>query len=451
MLRSAAASRAVCVAALVAARLCASRTALSIGVALLVDDVVELAVDLVVHAAEVVAGRGAPGAPARSCSSSSRRPCSCSPLRSRMPSCIIRRRAALTSPWYSSSSVSSSNSASASRSNPRLRAVPPRVREPLRHERQRNAPFIRSTTRSRRGARIIRRMRVPRTFVFVDLSGFTNYTAAFGDDAAGRILSTFRAIVREVASERGVRIAKWLGDGCMVVGVEQTDAIDVRARPRAPRRRRVRPAHAPRRHRHRARAAVRGRRLHRLGRQHGGPAVRRRPAVRGADADHAARAAPGGRHGRAVRRDRAARLPRPDRRRPPHGCPVLAPPTTPASSGPAARSPDARPGPPRCGLRDPVDDRNRCGERSRSRRGQRLSHPVGRRPRRRRRARGSSGAPLARLGRGCNRDPGSSTAGGSSGTASRARPARSPSRLGAVADAVRRIDPEMVRRRGRLR
>ena len=68
-------------------------------------------------------------------------------------------------------------------------------------------------------------MRVPRTFVFVDLSGFTNYTAAFGDDAAGRILSTFRTIVRTVASERGVRIAKWLGDGCMVVAVEQDDAI----------------------------------------------------------------------------------------------------------------------------------------------------------------------------------------------------------------------------------
>jgi adenylate cyclase len=68
-------------------------------------------------------------------------------------------------------------------------------------------------------------MRVPRTFVFVDLSGFTNYTAAFGDDAAGRILSTFRSIVREVASERGVRIAKWLGDGCMIVSVDQTAAI----------------------------------------------------------------------------------------------------------------------------------------------------------------------------------------------------------------------------------
>ena len=68
-------------------------------------------------------------------------------------------------------------------------------------------------------------MRVPRTFAFVDLSGFTNYTAAFGDDAAGRILTAFRSIVREISSERGVRIAKWLGDGCMVVSVDQANAI----------------------------------------------------------------------------------------------------------------------------------------------------------------------------------------------------------------------------------
>jgi adenylate cyclase len=68
-------------------------------------------------------------------------------------------------------------------------------------------------------------MRVPRTFVFVDLSGFTNYTGAFGDDAAGRLLSAFRTMVRQVASERGVRIAKWLGDGCMVVAVDQSMAI----------------------------------------------------------------------------------------------------------------------------------------------------------------------------------------------------------------------------------
>src|SRR3954462_1723930 len=70
-----------------------------------------------------------------------------------------------------------------------------------------------------------RTMRVPRTFSFVDLSGFTNYTAAFGDDAAARILSAFRSLVREIASERGVRIAKWLGDGCMVVSIEQVNAV----------------------------------------------------------------------------------------------------------------------------------------------------------------------------------------------------------------------------------
>ena len=81
-------------------------------------------------------------------------------------------------------------------------------------------------------------MRVPRTFAFVDLSGFTNYTAAFGDDAAGRILSAFRAIARDVASARGVRIAKWLGDGCMIVAVDQQDgiaaALDLESRSKEP-------------------------------------------------------------------------------------------------------------------------------------------------------------------------------------------------------------------------
>lgn len=69
-------------------------------------------------------------------------------------------------------------------------------------------------------------MRVPRTFIFLDLSGFTNYTAAYGDEAAGRILSTFRTLVREVSSERGVRVAKWLGDGCMMVSVDQLSGIE---------------------------------------------------------------------------------------------------------------------------------------------------------------------------------------------------------------------------------
>ena len=68
-------------------------------------------------------------------------------------------------------------------------------------------------------------MRVPRTFVFADLSGFTNYTADNGDDAAAFLLSAFRSVAREVASDRGVRIAKWLGDGCMIVAVDHADGV----------------------------------------------------------------------------------------------------------------------------------------------------------------------------------------------------------------------------------
>jgi adenylate cyclase len=68
-------------------------------------------------------------------------------------------------------------------------------------------------------------MRVLRTFAFADLSGFTNYTAENGDDAAGRILSEFRATTRRLSSDRGVRVAKWLGDGCMIVSIEQNDVI----------------------------------------------------------------------------------------------------------------------------------------------------------------------------------------------------------------------------------
>jgi class 3 adenylate cyclase len=68
-------------------------------------------------------------------------------------------------------------------------------------------------------------MRVPRTFCFADLTGFTNYTGEHGDDAAAALLADFRAAARELASARGVRVAKWLGDGLMVVAVEQSDAV----------------------------------------------------------------------------------------------------------------------------------------------------------------------------------------------------------------------------------
>lgn len=62
--------------------------------------------------------------------------------------------------------------------------------------------------------------RVVRSIAFVDLSGFTRFTDANGDGAAVVVLSRFRMALREVCARRGVRIAKWLGDGAMLVGVE---------------------------------------------------------------------------------------------------------------------------------------------------------------------------------------------------------------------------------------
>jgi len=68
-------------------------------------------------------------------------------------------------------------------------------------------------------------MRVPRCFAFIDLSGFTALTARQGDERAVAVLSAFRALVRDVCSRRGVRIAKWLGDGAMLVGVDATPVL----------------------------------------------------------------------------------------------------------------------------------------------------------------------------------------------------------------------------------
>jgi class 3 adenylate cyclase len=62
--------------------------------------------------------------------------------------------------------------------------------------------------------------RVRRTFGFLDLCGFTAYSNTRGDESAVAQLAAFRAIVRSVGSATGVRIAKWLGDGAMLVGLE---------------------------------------------------------------------------------------------------------------------------------------------------------------------------------------------------------------------------------------
>ncbi len=61
---------------------------------------------------------------------------------------------------------------------------------------------------------------VARAFIFLDLCGFTSFTAAHGEEAAIDELRTFRGLTREIAARRGVRVDKWLGDGAMIVGVD---------------------------------------------------------------------------------------------------------------------------------------------------------------------------------------------------------------------------------------
>jgi class 3 adenylate cyclase/YHS domain-containing protein len=63
-------------------------------------------------------------------------------------------------------------------------------------------------------------VRVHRSFAFVDVSGFTALTELDGDEHAVDVLTAFRALLRDICSRRGVRIAKWLGDGVMLVCVE---------------------------------------------------------------------------------------------------------------------------------------------------------------------------------------------------------------------------------------
>ena len=65
-----------------------------------------------------------------------------------------------------------------------------------------------------------RPVRVRRSFAFVDVSGFTALTEHEGDEHAVDILTAFRALLRDICARRGVRIAKWLGDGVMLVCVE---------------------------------------------------------------------------------------------------------------------------------------------------------------------------------------------------------------------------------------
>ncbi len=69
-------------------------------------------------------------------------------------------------------------------------------------------------------------MRVERAFAFTDLSGFTGFTHRHGDDAAREVLRNFRGALRNVVDDHGIRVAKWLGDGAMIVSVELASLVD---------------------------------------------------------------------------------------------------------------------------------------------------------------------------------------------------------------------------------
>lgn len=67
---------------------------------------------------------------------------------------------------------------------------------------------------------------VSRGFAFVDLCGFTAFTEEHGVQETVRVLSEFRNCLREIASRRSVRLAKWLGDGAMIVAVESGPLVE---------------------------------------------------------------------------------------------------------------------------------------------------------------------------------------------------------------------------------
>lgn len=60
---------------------------------------------------------------------------------------------------------------------------------------------------------------VVRTFAFLDLCESTAYFEDMGGLEALSIVTEFRKVVRDVCAKRGVRVAKWIGDGAMLVGV----------------------------------------------------------------------------------------------------------------------------------------------------------------------------------------------------------------------------------------
>ncbi len=63
-------------------------------------------------------------------------------------------------------------------------------------------------------------MRVFRCFAFIDMCGFTRMNDTLGDEEAVAVLAAFRALVRQLAPDHGIRVGQWRGDGAMFVATE---------------------------------------------------------------------------------------------------------------------------------------------------------------------------------------------------------------------------------------
>lgn len=66
---------------------------------------------------------------------------------------------------------------------------------------------------------------VPRCMAFVDMSSFTAFATAHGSRAAAAKVARFRAIVRTTTGKHGIRVARWLGDGALLVGLNAPDVL----------------------------------------------------------------------------------------------------------------------------------------------------------------------------------------------------------------------------------
>jgi class 3 adenylate cyclase len=68
--------------------------------------------------------------------------------------------------------------------------------------------------------------RLARSFAFIDLCGFTRHLDDYGDSVALESIRELRAISRRAADRAGVRIAKWLGDGALIVGLSDQPVLE---------------------------------------------------------------------------------------------------------------------------------------------------------------------------------------------------------------------------------